>query len=246
MPSLLVPFLIFALGAAPVPEVRTVVFLGDSLTAGYGLSKAEAYPGLIEARIRAAGLPWKVVNAGVTGDTSAGARARLDWVLRQKPQLVFLCIGANDGLRGIPVAETERNLRAILDRAKKEHIRVVLAGVMLPENYGAGYREAFRSQGIPIAIPPVLAGRRGAPPGTEPGGRHPSQRAGRGACGGARLERRRTGTQETLVGPALRSTMPRSTSSRAPMWRGWMLRVGSASRTGMMPTQRSRPASLAW
>lgn len=145
MRALALPLLVAALGAAPAREERTVVFLGDSLTAGYGLSRAEAYPGRIEARIRAAGLPWRVVNAGVSGDTSAGARARLDWVLRQKPGLLFLCIGANDGLRGIPVAETERNLRAILDRAKGEGIRVVLAGVLLPENYGAGYREAFRA-----------------------------------------------------------------------------------------------------
>ena len=93
---------------------------------------------------RAAGLPWKVVNAGVSGDTSAGARARLDWVLRQKPVVLFLCIGANDGLRGIPVAETERNLRAILDRSRSTGTRVVLAGAMLPENYGPEYRAAFR------------------------------------------------------------------------------------------------------
>ena len=142
---LFVPCLVSALGAAPAAESRSLVFLGDSLTAGYGLSRAEAYPGRIEARLRAAGLPWQVVNAGVSGDTSAGARARLGWVLRKKPDLLFLCIGANDGLRGIPVAETERNLRAILERAKSDGFRVVLAGVQLPENYGAEYREAFRS-----------------------------------------------------------------------------------------------------
>ncbi len=145
MRALVLPLLVAALGAAPAREERTLVFLGDSLTAGYGLSRAEAFPGRIEARIRAAGLPWRVVNAGVSGDTSAGARARLDWVLRQKPGLVFLCIGANDGLRGIPVVETERNLRAILDRAKGDGVRVVLAGVLLPENYGPAYREAFRA-----------------------------------------------------------------------------------------------------
>ena len=129
----------------PVPAERTLVFLGDSLTAGYGLARSEAFPSLIEARIRAAGLGWKVVNAGVSGDTSAGARARMDFVLRQKPALIFLCIGSNDGLRGLPVAELERNLRAILERARAERVRVVLAGAMLPENYGKDYREAFRS-----------------------------------------------------------------------------------------------------
>jgi acyl-CoA thioesterase-1 len=145
MLSLLVAVL--ASGPAPTParQDRTLVFLGDSLTAGSGLTRAESYPGRIAARLRAAGLPWRVVNAGVSGDTSAGARARLDWVLRQKPDLLFVCIGSNDGLRGIPVAETERNLRAILERARKDRIPVVLAGVLLPENYGADYREAFRS-----------------------------------------------------------------------------------------------------
>jgi acyl-CoA thioesterase-1 len=134
---------------APAPAAaqaqRTVVFLGDSLTAGYGLARQESFPSLVEARIRAAGLGWKVVNAGVSGDTSAGARARLDFIYRQKPQLIFLCIGSNDGLRGLPVAELEKNLRAILDRARKEGTRVILAGAMLPENYGKDYREAFRS-----------------------------------------------------------------------------------------------------
>ena len=132
-------------GLLQAQQQRTVVFLGDSLTAGLGLARKDSFPALIEARIRAAGLGWKVVNAGVSGDTSAGARARLDWVLRDKPELIFLCIGSNDGLRGLPVKELESNLRAILDRAKRENCRVVLAGAMLPENYGPEYREAFRA-----------------------------------------------------------------------------------------------------
>jgi len=134
-----------ALAAQPVVAPRTLVFLGDSLTAGLGLARAESFPSLVEARIRAAGLGWKVVNAGVSGDTSAGARARLDYVFRQHPDLIFLCIGSNDGLRGLPVAELERNLRAILDRARSAGTRVVLAGALLPENYGKDYREAFRA-----------------------------------------------------------------------------------------------------
>jgi len=145
MPISPLPLLaVAALAAAPSPAQRTVVFLGDSLTAGYGLAREESFPSLVEARIRAAGLGWKVVNAGVSGDTSAGARARLDFVYRQNPDLIFLCIGSNDGLRGLPVAELERNLRAILDRARAAGTRVVLAGAMLPENYGKDYREAFQ------------------------------------------------------------------------------------------------------
>ena len=128
-----------------VQAQRTVVFLGDSLTAGYGLAPQESFPSLVQARIRAAGLNWKVVNAGVSGDTSAGARARLDFIFSQKPRLIFLCIGANDGMSGLPVTELEGNLRAILDRARSARVRVILAGIKLPENYGDDYREAFRS-----------------------------------------------------------------------------------------------------
>jgi acyl-CoA thioesterase-1 len=142
--SLLALLAVTAPGPAATQAQRTVVFLGDSLTAGYGLARQEAFPSLLEARIRAAGLGWKVVNAGVSGDTSAGARARLDFIYRQKPQLIFLCIGSNDGLRGLPATELEKNLRAILDRARREGTRVILAGAMLPENYGPEYRAAFR------------------------------------------------------------------------------------------------------
>lgn len=131
--------------ASPTPRAAlgTVVFLGDSLTAGLGLSKEQAFPALIEARLAAEGRPWTVVNAGVSGDTTAGGAARLDWIYQQKVDVLFICLGANDGLRGLPVTETERNLRTILDRAKKEGTRVVLAGIQLPENYGSTYRTAF-------------------------------------------------------------------------------------------------------
>lgn len=131
--------------SAPAPAVRTVVFLGDSLTAGLGLARKDTFPALVEARIRQAGLPWRVVNAGVSGDTTAGVRARLEWVLKDRPALVFLCVGSNDGLRGLPVKEVEANLRAVLDRLRAAKVRVVLAGAMLPENYGPDYREAFRA-----------------------------------------------------------------------------------------------------
>lgn len=144
----LAPFLSLAVLAgppAPAQRQRTLVFLGDSLTAGFGLARSEAFPSLVEARMRQAGLDWKVVNAGVSGDTSAGARARLDHLYRQRIDLLFLCIGSNDGLRGLPPAELERNLRAILDRARKEGTSVVLAGAMVPDNYGKAYQEAFRA-----------------------------------------------------------------------------------------------------
>lgn len=128
---------------SPQASQGTLVFLGDSLTAGLGLDQDQAYPALIEARLAKLGRPWKVVNAGISGDTTAGGAARLDWIYRQKVDVLFVCLGANDGLRGLPIAETERNLRTILDRAHREGSRVVLAGIQLPENYGADHRRAF-------------------------------------------------------------------------------------------------------
>ena len=167
--------------AKPVPAQRTLVFLGDSLTAGYGLARSESFPSLVEARIRAAGLGWKVVNAGVSGDTSAGAKARLDFVFRQHPDLLFLCIGSNDGLRGLPVSELDKNLRAILERAKAEKTRVILCGGLLPENYGPDYREAFRSLFPRLAkayktgfLPFLLVGVAMEPGLTQEDGIHPN------------------------------------------------------------------------
>jgi acyl-CoA thioesterase I len=136
---------ITVLAAHPTPGTRTLVFLGDSLTAGYGVEVQEAYPALIEARVKSGGLHWKVVNAGVSGDTTAGGLRRVDWVFKQRVDVLFVCLGANDGLRGLPVTEAERNLRAIVDRAKTKGARVVLAGIEVPENYGADYQKAFRA-----------------------------------------------------------------------------------------------------
>ena len=168
------------------PSRGTLVFLGDSLTAGFGLSKEQAFPALIEERLRAAHRPWKVVNAGVSGDTTAGAAARLDWVYKQKVDVLFVCLGANDGLRGIPVAETDRNLRLILDRAKREGTRVVLAGIQLPENYGPDYRTAFarifprlaKDYHVPL-LPFLLEGVAMDPHLNQPDGIHPNAEGAR-------------------------------------------------------------------
>jgi acyl-CoA thioesterase-1 len=162
------------------------VFLGDSLTAGLGLAKEQAFPALIEARLAAEGRPWKVVNAGISGDTTAGGVARLDWVYKQKVDVLFVCLGANDGLRGIPVAETEQNLRVILDRARKEGSRVMLAGMQLPENYGKDYRAAFmrifprlaKDYGIPL-VPFLLEGVAMDPTLNQADGIHPNERGAR-------------------------------------------------------------------
>ncbi|MBL0313608.1 MAG: arylesterase [Holophagaceae bacterium] len=131
--------------AAPSEARRTVVFLGDSLTAGFGLPLENSYPSLIEARLRAERRPWKVVNAGVSGDTTTGGLARLDWIYKQKVEVLVVALGANDGLRGIPVGQTEKNLRAILRRAQKEGSRILLVGIHLPDNFGSQAQARFAS-----------------------------------------------------------------------------------------------------
>ncbi len=122
-----------------------IVFLGDSLTAGLGLPEDEAFPALVERRLRAAGLAVRVVNAGVSGDTSAGGLSRLDWLLRQSPDVLFVSLGANDGLRGLSPEMTERNLRQIVERGRTAGARVVLAGMKLPPNYGTEYVQRFEA-----------------------------------------------------------------------------------------------------
>ena len=125
-----------------------IVFLGDSLTAGYGLELGEAYPALIAKKVSAAGLRYEVVNAGVSGDTTSGGLSRLDWVLRRPNVAVFvLALGANDGLRGIPAEVTRRNLDAILARVHERQpaAKLVVAGMQLPPNYGPAFNAEFRA-----------------------------------------------------------------------------------------------------
>ena len=134
---------------SPSP-IRTILCLGDSLTAGYGLAEpgSEAYPALLQQKIRAAGQRETVViNAGVSGDTSAGGLRRIDWLLRQQVDVLVLALGANDGLRGIPTDETRRNLQGIIDKARAKYpaVRVLLAGMMLPPNFGSEYTERFKA-----------------------------------------------------------------------------------------------------
>lgn len=128
-----------------------LLFFGDSLMAGYQLAAEEAFPAKIESRMRAEGIPFRAVNAGVSGDTTAGGLARLDWSLKLKPAVVFLCLGANDGLRGLPLEDTERNLRELIERIGKAGAQVVLGGMLIPSNYGADYASRFK------AIYPKLA-----------------------------------------------------------------------------------------
>jgi acyl-CoA thioesterase-1 len=123
---------------------RRIVFLGDSLTAGYGLAREEAVPALIQARLSASGLRYEVVNAGVSGDTSAGGLSRLEWSLDGDVAVLVIELGANDGLRGLPVPQMKRNLAEIITRAKRRGITVILTGMEAPPNYGAAYTNEFR------------------------------------------------------------------------------------------------------
>lgn len=144
--------------AAPVAAQKTIVIFGNSLTAGYGLDPAQAFPALIQNRIDSLNLPYKVVNAGVSGETSAGGNSRVDWILQQPVDVFVLELGANDGLRGIPVAETKRNLQSIIDKVKAKYpeAKIVLAGMQVPPNMGPAYASDFRQ------MYPELARQNGA------------------------------------------------------------------------------------
>lgn len=122
---------------------RVVAFLGDSLTAGPGLSMKETMPAVIQQKIGGRQLPWVVQNSGVSGDTTALAVARLNWVLRSKPKVLVVALGSNDGLRGLSIEEMERNLRTIVSRAQSQAIKVVLVGQQLPLNFPEDYRNRF-------------------------------------------------------------------------------------------------------
>lgn len=129
------------------PPPKTILFFGDSLTAGYGLSPEEAFPALIEKELNKSEKKVKVVNAGLSGETSAGGLSRLNWILRQPVDIFVLELGANDGLRGLPIDQTQKNLQSIIDKVKAKYpqCKIVLAGMMVPPNMGKQYTDSFRS-----------------------------------------------------------------------------------------------------
>lgn len=137
---------------------KTILFFGDSLTAGYGLTVEQAFPALIEQDLKQKGKNVKVINAGLSGETSAGGLTRIDWVLRQPVDVFVLELGANDGLRGVPLEETKKNLQAIVDKvlAKNPKAKIVVAGMMVPPNMGKPYSDGFQK------IFPELAKKNGA------------------------------------------------------------------------------------
>lgn len=168
--------------AAPAPDARPrVVCLGDSLTAGLGLSPEEAYPALLQQRVTAAGYPHEVVNAGVSGDTSAGGLRRLDWSVDEDTRVLVVALGANDGLRGLPVPELQRNLGDIVRRAQGEGVSVLLAGMEAPPNFGQAYVREFRQAYADLArstgvsfLPFLLDGVAGVAHLNQADGIHPT------------------------------------------------------------------------
>ena len=127
-------------------ESKTILVLGDSIAAGYGLDPEEAFPALLQEKIDKSGLNYKVVNAGLSGDTTAGGLRRISWLLRQKVDVLLLELGGNDGLRGIDPAETGKNLRGIIAKVKEKNPEalIVIAGMQMPENMGKDYTTRFR------------------------------------------------------------------------------------------------------
>ena len=171
-----------AWASSSTPDTRPrIVAFGDSLTAGFGVPVEESYPAQLQRRLDALGYAYRVINAGVSGDTTAGGLRRMSWILTKKPDLVILELGANDGLRGLSVDQTQHNLRKIILRLQEAGVGIVLAGMKLPPNYGqdyttrfeAMYRTLAREHHVPF-IPFFLEGVGGASSFNQADGIHPT------------------------------------------------------------------------
>jgi len=182
MRRLLAALVLVAFLATPArSQERVIVAFGDSLTAGLGVPAAQAYPALLAARLRAEGYPYRVVNAGVSGDTTAGGLRRVDRALRLGPEVVILELGINDALRGQDLETVRSNLHQLVERFQSAGVRVLIAGMRLPPNYGAGYGATFqrlyeevaRKRGAAL-MPFFLDGVAGDPRLNQPDGVHPT------------------------------------------------------------------------
>jgi acyl-CoA thioesterase I len=163
--------------------VKTILFFGNSITAGYGLDLSQAFPALIQKRLDSLKMDYKTINAGVSGETSAGGLNRIDWVLKQPVDIFVLELGANDGLRGIKLSETKKNLKGIVDKvqAKYPEAKIVLAGMEIPPSMGKEYTIEFRKMYQDLAkennwaiIPFLLEGVAGEPNLNQADGIHPT------------------------------------------------------------------------
>lgn len=161
-----------------------IIFLGDSITAGYGVNKSRAFPALIAARLEKEKLSsFEVINGGISGSTTASGLSRLKWQLKGKPSYIVIALGANDGLRGIKVDKTKENLEEIINLAKQHQLKILMAGMMMPPNYGKHYTEEFaaifpdlaKKHSIPL-MPFLLEGVAGEAPLNQTDGIHPNEK----------------------------------------------------------------------
>jgi acyl-CoA thioesterase-1 len=164
-------------------QTKTILFFGDSLTAGYGLSPEIAFPALVEKEFTKENKKVKVINAGLSGETSAGGLSRIDWTLRQPIDVFVLELGANDGLRGLPIEQTKKNLQSIINKVKSKYpnVKIVLAGMMVPPNMGKQYSDEFKkiyptmaNKNKAVLIPFLLEGVAGNEKLNQADGIHPN------------------------------------------------------------------------
>ncbi|HXV80694.1 MAG TPA: arylesterase [Candidatus Binatia bacterium] len=195
--------------AAPTP--RIILFLGDSITAGLELDPSETFPALIQQKIDARGWNFEVVNAGQSGDTSAGGLGRLNWLLKNQVEVLVLELGANDGLRGLPVETTRKNLQAIIDRTKAKYpeAKVIIAGMKVPPNMGGNYSRKFEAVFVHLAkknnaplVPFILEGVGGVPSLNLSDGIHPN----------AKGQQRVADNVWKVLEPVLQSLAPKKSS----------------------------------
>jgi acyl-CoA thioesterase I len=167
----------------PASAEKNIIFFGNSLTAGYGLEPTQAFPALVQQKIDSMNLPYQVVNAGLSGETTAGGKNRIDWILKQPVSIFVLELGGNDGLRGIPIPETRQNLQTIIDRVKAKNpaVKIVLAGMQVPPNMGRQYATEFQlvfrelsEKNNTALIPFILEGVGGIQDLNQPDGIHPT------------------------------------------------------------------------
>lgn len=164
-------------------DEKVILFFGNSLTAGMGLDTNEAFPALVQQRLDSLGYDYEVVNAGLSGETTASGKNRIDWILKQNVDIFVLELGANDGLRGIPLSETRQNLQEIIEtvRSKNSEVKIILAGMQIPPNMGQDYTSEFKRIFPELAvkndvalIPFLLEGVAGNPALNQPDGIHPT------------------------------------------------------------------------
>ena len=175
--------LLIALSLVVQPSSKVILFFGDSLTAGYGLSPEEAFPALVGKHLNKSGKTCKIVNAGLSGETTAGGLSRIDWILRQPVDVFVLELGGNDGLRGLPIEATKKNLQDIIDKVKAKYpkTKIVVVGMMVPPNMGNDYSTKFKAIFPELAkknnatlMPFLLEGVAGNEKLNQPDGIHPN------------------------------------------------------------------------